>query len=320
MSETGAAPAPRTVAVAGAGTMGAGIGLCFAIAGSTARLSSRRAATLEQARRQVDASLALLVEHGRLDGAAAAAARARVHYTREIAQAVAGADLVIESIVEDLDVKRALLRTIDAAAPPDAIIATNTSSLELEPLAACVSNPGRFAGFHWFNPPELIELVEVVAAPATAPATVDRLLAWSLATGKRPIQLRRPIAGFVANRLQYAVLREAYALLEAGVCDEAAIDTAVTAGIGARWAAVGPFTSMDLAGLDVHLEVARQLFPQLANTTAPPPRLEHAVAAGHLGAKSGHGLRGAYDPTRTAEIADHRAAILLELARRNRQG
>lgn len=315
MTERGPRQAPATIAVAGAGTMGAGIGLVFAIAGSTASITARRTATLEQARRQIGSSLERLVANGRLEPEAASAANGRVHLTQDVAEAVADAELVVESIVEDLDIKRELLRQIDAAAPRHAIITTNTSSLDLESLANSLSDATRFAGYHWFNPPELIELVEVVAASATAPTTVERLVDWSLAIGKQPIRLARPIAGFVANRLQYAVLREAYALLDAGVCDEDAIDTAVTAGIGARWAAVGPLTSMDLAGLDVHLEVARQLFPRLANTTEPPSRLVSAVASGELGAKTGRGLRGAYGPARIAELADRRAEVLLGLQR-----
>ena len=305
---------PSRVGVLGAGTMGAGIALCFALAGADATVNARRAESLTRARAQVDASIALLIGHGRIDDEAATAARGRIAYTEDAVRAVADADLVVETVVEQLDVKQALLERVSAAAPREAVIATNTSSLPLEQIAASVAEPARFAGLHWFNPPELVELVEVVAAPATSPDTIERLMAWSLAAGKRPVRLERPIAGFVANRLQYALLREAYALVESGVCDTAAVDTAVTAGIGARWAAVGPFESMDLAGLDVHLEVARQLFPELANAGEAPARLRDAVATGRLGVKSGHGLRGRYDAAHVAELADRRARILLDLA------
>lgn len=113
-------------------------------------------------------------------------------------------------------------------------------------------------------------------------------------------------------------MREAYALVDAGVCDCAAIDEAVTAGIGARWAAIGPFMTMDLAGLDVHREVAAQLFPQLSNATAVPSTVERSTEAGRLGAKSGTGLRGAYDRRRVAEVAEHRAAVLLAISNRQR--
>lgn len=183
MSEPQHDAAPRTVAVIGAGTMGPGIALCFSIAGSAAALTARRAETLDRARRQVDASLDLLVRHGRLDEAGAAGARGRIRYGQAIEWAVEDADLVVESVVEDLEVKRALLAQIGAAAPPAAVIASNTSSLPLEALAPCVPDPGRFAGLHWFNPPELVELVEVVSVEATRPCTALQLMDWAMAAG-----------------------------------------------------------------------------------------------------------------------------------------
>jgi len=129
-------------------------------------------------------------------------------------------------------------------------VTTNTSSLPLAVLADGLERPERFASLHWFNPPELIELVEVVGSEGTAPETIETLQAWVEALGKAPIVVRRDVPGFVANRLQHALLREAYALVDAGVCSLADVDRAVTHGLGARWAAIGPFETMDLAGLD----------------------------------------------------------------------
>jgi 3-hydroxybutyryl-CoA dehydrogenase len=293
-------------AVVGAGTMGAGIGVALGMAGIRTTIVGRREEGLERARRQVDASLDLLASHGRATDAAG-----RIELSTGLRGAVAGAELVVETIVEDLDAKRRLLAEVSAAASPEAIIATNTSSLSLEALAGSVTQPQRFAGMHWFNPPELVELVELAPAPQTAPATIERLRGWALAAGKRPIQLTRTLPGLVANRLQYALIREAYALVDAGVCDLDAIDTAVTAGLGPRWAAVGPFESMDLAGLDVHLSVAQELFPLLSDECEAPAMLRDAVADGRLGAKSGDGLRGVYDGDRLAVIASRRACWLL---------
>jgi len=127
------------------------------------------------------------------------------------------------------------------------------------------------------------------------------------------VRLARDAPGFVANRLQYALIREAYALVDEGVCDRRAVDAAVTAGLGARWAAVGPFESMDLAGLDVHLAVARRLFPLLSASPAPPPALGGFVEAGDLGVETGRGLRGGYSPDDAAALTHRRAATLLAL-------
>jgi 3-hydroxybutyryl-CoA dehydrogenase len=285
--------------------MGAGIGLALALAGAPVTVIARREEALERARAQIDASVALLSEHGRIS------APPSVALTTDLASAVADAELVVETIAEDLEAKLRILGEIAARAPANAVIATNTSSLSLALLAQAVEPAERFAGMHWFNPPELVELVEISAAPRTSPATIERLHRWALAARKRPIRIAEPGSGFVANRLQYALIREAYALVRAGVCDAEAIDTAVTAGLGPRWAAVGPFESMDLAGLDVHLAVASELFPTLDSASEPPEALRTAVAEGRLGAKSGAGLRGHYDKERIEEIARRRAASLL---------
>jgi len=304
-------PLPRRVAVIGAGTMGAGIGLSFALAGATTSVVSRSETTLARARHQIDSSLALLLEHDRVTHAQAAAAAARIVLSTELPGAVDGAGLVVESIIEELDAKQRVLTEVSSLAPAHAIIATNTSSLPLDTLARSVTQPQRFAGMHWFNPPELVELVELAPAPHTAPTTMERLLAWSLAAGKRPVRIARPVPGLIANRLQYALMREAYALVSAGVCDFDAIDTAVTAGLGPRWAAIGPIESMDLAGLDVHLAVAGALFPTLNGAHDAPDVVRDAVQQGRLGAKSGEGLRGSYDEARIAAIARRRAQSLL---------
>jgi len=295
--------------------MGTGIAVCFALAGSAVRLSGRREATRQRAQRQIAASLEALVAHGGVERGAAGAARDRIAVVAEPGQAVEGAALVVESVVEDLAVKTELLARVERDAPADAVLTTNTSSLPLAALSDGLRDPARFAALHWFNPPELVELVEIVAGPATAPATLERLAAWTRGAGKTPVRLERDVPGFVANRLQYALMREAYALVDAGICDRRAVDAAVTAGLGARWAAVGPFESMDLAGLDVHLEVARRLFPLLASTAAAPPALGALVKAGDLGVETGRGLRGSYSREDAAEIARRRATTLLALTR-----
>jgi 3-hydroxybutyryl-CoA dehydrogenase len=171
---------------------------------------------------------------------------------------------------------------------------------------------------HWFNPPELVELVEIVAGPRTEPQVTETLADWAAALGKAPVVVRRDVPGFVANRLQYALIREAYALVETGVATYAEVDAAVRFGLGPRWAAVGPFESMDLAGLDVHHEVARRLFPTLSNRSQPPPALTRLVADRHLGTKTGQGLRGSYDGAAVSELERRRETILRALSDRRR--
>lgn len=205
----------------------------------------------------------------------------------------------------------------ESALAEDGILCTNTSSLGLADLATALQDPGRFAGWHWFHPADLVELVEIVPAPGTHEATVQRLAGWSRLLGKTAVVLAREVEGFVGNRLQYALLREAYALVADGVCTVADIDAAVTASLGPRWAVIGPFTAMDLAGLDVHAAVAQTLFPRLSRDRSVPEVLQSALREGALGAESGVGLRGAYAPGEVAELVEQRDR---SLAARRRAG
>jgi 3-hydroxyacyl-CoA dehydrogenase len=253
---------PREVAVIGAGTMGAGIARVFVDGGASVRLCARREASLEAARPRLD--------------------DAEVRLTTSADEALVGAELVVETIVEEIEPKRALLSRAQELASPEAILTTNTSSLPLSALAEGLRRPERFAGLHWLNPPELVELVEVVGGAQTAPETLETLAGWMEQLGKAPVVVRRDVPGFVVNRLQYALLREAYALVDAGVCSFADVDRAVTHGLGARWAAIGPFETMDLAGLEVHAAVAANLWPELNNDGEPPAALAEAVKRGSL--------------------------------------
>jgi 3-hydroxybutyryl-CoA dehydrogenase len=281
---------PREVAVIGAGTMGAGIARVFADGGAAVRLMSRRKASLAAAQQRLGTG--------------------SVRLTTSLDEALRGADLVVETIVEEAEPKREVLVRAEKLAGPDAILTTNTSSLPLSALADALGRPERFAGLHFLNPPELVELVEVVGAERTVSEVLDALVDWMEGLGKAPIVVRRDVPGFVVNRLQYALLREAYALVDGGVCSFADVDRAVSHGLGARWAAIGPFETMDLAGLDVHAAVAANLLPELANETEPSPSIERVLETGALGVKSGRGLRGQYSPADAAALSARRDRVL----------
>jgi 3-hydroxybutyryl-CoA dehydrogenase len=288
-----------TVTIVGAGTMGAGMAAVFASHGTRVRLTARRRETLERAEERI----------ARIAGAAARG----VTTTRELDEALDGAGLVVETIAEELEAKRAVLSVAERIAP-EAVLTSNTSSLPLERIAEALTRPERFAGLHWLNPPELVELVEVVGAGRTDPEVLSALAAWMEALGKAPIVLPAQVPGFVVNRLQYALLREAFALVQAGVCSYEGVDRALTRGLGVRWAAVGPFETMDLGGLDVFAAVARNLLPELSNATDPPAFLDEAVAAGALGVKSGRGLLGDYAPEAIEAIAARRERVARAVA------
>ena len=316
MSEAAEPRAPRppgSVACIGAGTMGAGIALAFALGGSVATMVARRQATLDAAWRRIEASVGLLTAAGRLPGAEREAVLGRIAGTTDLDGADLDADLVVESVAEDVAAKCRVYQAIEPRLGPSTILGTCTSSLSLAELAAGLARPERFLGYHWFNPPELIALVEIVPARLTAATVTDRVEEFSRAIGKQPVRVAGDVPGFVANRLQYALIREAYHLVAAGVCSPADVDRVVTAGLGPRWAAIGPFLSMDLAGLDVHRAVVEQLFPRLSADTAVPPMLTALTEEGALGVKSGRGLLGRYDEQREREVIELRARTLLML-------
>jgi 3-hydroxybutyryl-CoA dehydrogenase len=249
------------MAVVGAGTMGAGIARIFADGGAEVRLTARRQESLDAARERAGKAVVM---------------------TTDLDEALAGAELVVETIVEAVEPKRAVLARAEELAAPDALLTTNTSSLSVDDVGGNLQRPRRFAGLHFLNPPELVEAVEVVGGRRTSFETLETLRAWMEELGKAPVVVRVDVPGFVVNRLQYALLREAYALVDAGVCSFEDVDRAVTAGLGARWAAIGPFETMDLAGLDVHAAVAENLWPELATTTKPSRSIEAARERGSI--------------------------------------
>ena len=294
------------VAVLGGGTMGGGIaghvaraGLDVALADADPDLTLRaRERLLERTRAHVDAGL--------LERATAQRTE-RVRVASGLEDAVAGADLVIEAVPEDQALKEEVLRRVTAAASPDAIVATNTSSLPIAGLAGAVGEPARFLGVHWFNPPEWTPGVEVIAGPATDPDVVERVMAFMRALGKRPAAVGDR-AAFVANRLQIALLREALACVEEGLATRASVDEIVRSTFGFRLPFFGPFRIADMAGLDTTASVFRTLERELGPAFAVPAALQELVDAGRLGTKSGEGFE-----TYTAAQRD---ALLLERDRR----
>ncbi len=228
-----------------------------------------------------------------------------VRVTTDLDDALDGADLVSEAIVEAVEPKRAVLeRALERC--PDAIVTTQTSALPLDDLA----RGPRFAGWHWSNPPDLMDVVEICPGAETDPAVIDRLVAITEALGKAPAVLRWPVPGYLLNRLQYALMREALNLVESGVCDFADVDRALTHGLGLRWAAIGPFEVQDVAGLDVHLAVAESLMPTLEGPRQAPEALRDMLARGDRGTSTGRGLRGEYDDAARDELLARRARVM----------
>ncbi len=296
---TGASAWPRQAAIIGCGTMGLGVAESFAAAGIVVRLVEATPALTRQAH-------ARLVERVRGHVAAGLLPEtvldrvAAVQTCDEIAAAAHEVDLVFEAVPEQLDLKRGVLAACAAAAPTSAIIASNTSSLPIDDLAASVAHPERFLGMHWFNPPEWTPGIEIVPGAATDSDVVTRVKDFLQAIGKRPIVVRSS-PGFVANRLQFALFREALACVEDGLASPPEVDEVVRSCFGFRLPFFGPFQIADMAGLDVYVKVFETLERGLGKEFHVPPALRALVEQGRTGVKSGAGF-SAYTPEEREQL------------------
>jgi 3-hydroxybutyryl-CoA dehydrogenase len=237
----------------------------------------------------------------------------RVALEGELERAATDADWIFEAAPETLALKQQLFERLDAAAPPDAVLATNTSVMRVGDVAARARRRGRIVGTHWWNPPFLVPLVEVVQGPETEPATIDRTLSLLESLGKTAVHVRRDVAGFVGNRLQHALWREAFDLVDKGVCDPETIDTVIKAGFGRRLPVLGPMENADLIGLDLTLAIHEYVLPELDPPSEPSAGLRRRVEAGELGVKTGAGFRTWSEH----DAAELRARVIARLAAEN---
>lgn len=289
----------QLVGIVGGGLMGAGIAVKFALAGHEARVveaSPERRATLPAVVMEILGELSLA---GVIDSTAAHAAQARIRLIDDLS-ALAGAPLVIEAIPEILAAKQELYRQLEAVLAPGTMIASNTSGFMPDDLGAGLAHPDRFLIAHFWNPPHAIPLVEVVPGTRTAPAIVEQTVAVLRTIGSEPVVLRKAVPGFIGNRIQFAVMREALHLVHTGVADAETIDTVIKSSLGRRYGIVGPFEAADLGGLETFLRVATHLLPALATDAGGLDVLREHVARGEKGAASGQGFYQWTDARRAA--------------------
>ena len=280
----------RKVAVIGAGVMGHGIAQLYALAGFPVSLHDVREELLDRAFRAMEDSLSLLEKEKFVTGAQKEEALRRVSRTTDLEEAVKEADFITEAIPEVLEMKWELFGTLERLAKPDAIIASNTSTLPISGMAKHSATPHRMIITHYFNPAQLVPLVEIVKHEKTTETVVETTTELMRKIGKHPVLLKKEVPGFIANRLQAAIVREAFHLLGEGVADARDIDAAITAGPGFRWAFIGPIETADFGGLDTWKRVIDNLAPLLDKRESAPERMAESVRAGNLGTKSGKGI------------------------------
>ena len=269
-------------AIVGGGNMGADIALLFAAGGWNVHVAEPSEAARNALPARFARGLAQLGAPSAVERLSAHAALEDVPW-KEV-------DLVVECIPEKLELKRQLFAQLETLARPDAILASNSSAYPISEIARGLATQERMAGLHFFLPAHLVPLVEVIRSGRTRPGLAEALGEMMRGIGKVPVQVRKDIPGFLANRLQHALAREAYALIDAGVATPQDIDDAVRFGFGFRYLAAGPCLQRDHAGLDVHAAAAATMYPTLASNAEPSRTLAGLVAAGHLGMKTGRGF------------------------------
>lgn len=271
------------IGVVGAGLMGHGIAQVFAAAGHdvaiTDPMEGARAGVIDKIR----ANLADLGQNPEI--------AERVSVRPDLASTVRNADLIIEAAPETLALKQDLFQEIEGAAKATALFASNTSVIPITAIMEKVRDKTRALGTHWWNPPFLVPLVEVVRTAQTSDAAMARTIEILTKAGKTAVEVKKDVAGFVGNRLQHALWREAIALVEEGICDAETVDAVVKASFGRRLAVLGPLENADLVGTDLTLAIHEVVLPHIDSRPGPSPFLRRLVAEGRLGFKSGEGFR-----------------------------
>jgi len=280
----------QKIAVLGTGTMGPGIVQLFAQSGYRVRMWARTDQSVQRGLNRLESSLGSFLRHGLIAPGDDRLILSRVKGTTDFEESVRDADFVVESVAEDLGLKREIFARLDRSTRGDAILATNTSGLSITEIASVTGHPHRVVVTHFWNPPPLVPLVEIVGSPEVSEETVSIARGLMVRIGKTPVVLKKDTPGFIGNRLQFALLREALYIVEQGIASREDVDTACRMSFGRRLPVTGPLESADLGGLDVFLAISRYLLKDLCSSGEPSALLVDAVNNGWLGAKSGKGL------------------------------
>src|SRR5262245_8116206 len=275
--------AKARIAVIGAGLMGHGIAQVFALAGHDVTITDAHKPTLDSALSRISANLRDL-------GDDETAVR-RVRPVPDLAGCVREADYVVEAILEDMPLKQKTFAEVERHVRPDTILASNTSVMPITEIMQGLKHRERAVGTHWWNPPFLVPLVEVIGTQWTSQATIDFTMNLHADAGKEPAHVKKDVPGFIGNRLQHAQWREAVSLVERGIGDAETVDRVIKAAFGRRLAVLGPLENADLVGTDLTLAIHNTVLPDIEHRPGPSPYLEKLVAEGKLGFKSGEGFR-----------------------------
>ncbi len=280
----------KRVAVIGAGLMGHGIAQVFARGGSSVKLYDSNESVLRTSKERIRTNLKLCVDTGFEEEAVLDRVLSKIDTARNLREAVQDADFVTEAVFEDLNLKKEVFKEIDAATNDHAIMASNTSGLNISEVGKEIRKSDRLLITHWFNPPHLIPVVEVLKTEGTSDETLHWTLSFLKEMGKEPVHVLKQVPGFLVNRIRTAMFREVVGLLEAGVATAENIDRAVSGSFGLRLAAIGPLATVDLAGVHLWFQGATNLYPLFDDSKKPQKTLAEMVEKGFLGKKTGKGF------------------------------
>lgn len=295
----------KNVAIFGSGLMGSGIAQVFATNGIRVRISSRNP-TNSDAHKIIESNLITMADNGAFDRAKIQEVLDNIEISADKEYVVKDADLVIENIPEDMELKQNLFKELDEICSPDTILASNTSVMSITEIGSKCKNRERIVGTHFWNPPFLIPLVEIVKTEFTSDEVVDRVYEIMKSVGKKPVKVNKDVPGFLANRLQHALWREAISIVEKGIADAKTVDEAIKYSFGLRIPQLSPMENADMVGTDLTLSIHSYILKHIENSTEPSPLLKEKVENGELGFKTGKGFQE-WTPE---SIADSRKSLI----------
>jgi 3-hydroxybutyryl-CoA dehydrogenase len=280
----------KNIVVVGSGIMGHGIAQTFAVGGYEVTLNDISDELLNKAVRQIHSNLNTFVEFGMATPQGVKEALSRIKTNKNLKEASKGSDFVVEALPEVMDVKKRIVKELDETCPSHTIIASNTSGLSLTEIVSGIKRQDQTIIAHWYNPPHIIPVVEIVKGRYTSDQTVDLAYQLLVSIGKKPVKILKEVPGFLGNRLQFALYREALYCLKEGIASAEDIDIAVKGSYGFRLPTLGPLETSDFGGLDTYLNIAEYLFKEIDRSTEPPEFLREKVRQGKLGVKTGEGF------------------------------
>ncbi len=307
----------ENIAVLGTGTMAPGIVQLCAQSGYSVSMWGRTDVSLQRGFNRLKSNFQALRENKLIKEGDEELISSRVKGIKSLEEAVGDADFVIESVAEELTLKKQIFATLDKICDKDTILATNTSGLSVTAIGSATSRPEKVIITHFWNPPHLIPLVEIVRGEKTSEETVNVAMQLMTGIGKTPVLVQKEVPGLIGNRLQFALLREALLLVEQGIASVEDVDTAVKMSFGRRLSTTGPLESADLGGLDTFLAVSEYLLKDLCNSSQPSSLLVDAVKKGWLGIKTGRGFYE-WTPEAISEITKSREKELVRFLKKDR--